>query len=193
MRPRRSRYLGTDDPRQLCRGSTLQAFRMDQQKGRPVLLEFSDLTRPSSLRTNAYARRWHERYGRRARATCHHGVRTVAAVHRDRRRCCRTGFAAAGIERSCCSSSCASADLKTAAGPCWTYSIRPLRLRLSPGERVRRGRAGDPGGTRDRRAPHGPDPTRDRRPSPGTGRAHRRPGGYQWSGDYEGRRSVGRS
>lgn len=38
-------------------------LRMDQQKGRPVLLEFSDLTRPSSLRTNAYARRWHERYG----------------------------------------------------------------------------------------------------------------------------------
>jgi len=38
-------------------------LRMDQQRGRPVLLEFTDLVRPSSLRTTAYLRRWHERYG----------------------------------------------------------------------------------------------------------------------------------
>jgi len=38
-------------------------LRMDQQRGRPVLIEFSDLLRPSSLRTTAYLRRWHERYG----------------------------------------------------------------------------------------------------------------------------------
>ena len=38
-------------------------LRMDQQKGRPVLIEFNDLLRPSSLRTSAYLSRWHERYG----------------------------------------------------------------------------------------------------------------------------------
>lgn len=38
-------------------------LRMDQQRGRPVLLEFSDLLRPSSLHTSAYLSRWHDRYG----------------------------------------------------------------------------------------------------------------------------------
>src|SRR4051794_22360222 len=35
---------------------------MDQQRGRPVLVEFWDFCRPSSLRTLPYARAWHERY-----------------------------------------------------------------------------------------------------------------------------------
>jgi hypothetical protein len=37
-------------------------LRMDQQRGRPVLIEFWDFCRPSSLRTLPYARAWHERY-----------------------------------------------------------------------------------------------------------------------------------
>lgn len=39
------------------------SLRMDQQRGRPVLLEFSDLVRPSSLRSTAHLKAWHERYG----------------------------------------------------------------------------------------------------------------------------------
>ena len=37
-------------------------LRMDQQRGRPVLLEFFDFCRPSSLRTLPYLQRWHARY-----------------------------------------------------------------------------------------------------------------------------------
>jgi hypothetical protein len=35
---------------------------MDQQLGRPVLVEFWDFCRPNSLRTLPYVRAWHERY-----------------------------------------------------------------------------------------------------------------------------------
>jgi hypothetical protein len=35
---------------------------MDQQLGRPVLIEFWDFCRPNSIRTLPYLRRWHERY-----------------------------------------------------------------------------------------------------------------------------------
>ncbi len=37
-------------------------LRMDQQIGRPVLIEFWDFCRPNSLRTLPYLRAWHERY-----------------------------------------------------------------------------------------------------------------------------------
>src|SRR6059036_2587643 len=37
-------------------------LRMDQQRGRPVLLEFWDFCRPNSLRTLPYLKAWHERY-----------------------------------------------------------------------------------------------------------------------------------
>jgi hypothetical protein len=37
-------------------------LRMDQQRGRPVLIEFWDFCRVNSLRTLPYVRRWHERY-----------------------------------------------------------------------------------------------------------------------------------
>jgi thiol-disulfide isomerase/thioredoxin len=37
-------------------------LRMDQQRGRPVLLEFWDFCRPASLRTLPYLKAWHERY-----------------------------------------------------------------------------------------------------------------------------------
>jgi len=38
------------------------SLRMDQQRGRPVLVEFWDFCRVSSLRTLPYLRAWHERY-----------------------------------------------------------------------------------------------------------------------------------
>ncbi|MGI8715282.1 MAG: redoxin domain-containing protein [Solirubrobacteraceae bacterium] len=37
-------------------------LRMDQQRGRPVLVEFWDFCRPNSLRTLPYLKGWHERY-----------------------------------------------------------------------------------------------------------------------------------
>ncbi len=37
--------------------------RMDRERGHPVLLEFWDFCRPSSLRTLPYVKRWYERYG----------------------------------------------------------------------------------------------------------------------------------
>ena len=39
------------------------SLRMDQQLGRPVLVEFWDFCRVNSLRTLPYVRAWHERYG----------------------------------------------------------------------------------------------------------------------------------
>jgi thiol-disulfide isomerase/thioredoxin len=38
-------------------------LRMDQQRGRPVLIEFWDFCRPNSVRTLPYMKAWHERYG----------------------------------------------------------------------------------------------------------------------------------
>lgn len=37
-------------------------LRMDQQRGRPVLVEFWDFCRPNSMRTLPYLIAWHERY-----------------------------------------------------------------------------------------------------------------------------------
>jgi thiol-disulfide isomerase/thioredoxin len=37
-------------------------LRMDQQRGRPVLVEFWDFCRPNSIRTLPYMLAWHERY-----------------------------------------------------------------------------------------------------------------------------------
>jgi thiol-disulfide isomerase/thioredoxin len=37
-------------------------LRMDQQLGRPVLIEFWDFCRPNSMHTLPYMRAWHERY-----------------------------------------------------------------------------------------------------------------------------------
>jgi hypothetical protein len=37
-------------------------LRMDQQLGRPVLIEFWDFCRPNSIRTLPYIKAWHERY-----------------------------------------------------------------------------------------------------------------------------------
>jgi thiol-disulfide isomerase/thioredoxin len=37
-------------------------LRMDQQLGRPVLIEFWDFCRPNSIRTLPYVKAWHDRY-----------------------------------------------------------------------------------------------------------------------------------
>ncbi len=44
----------------------VKRLRMDQLRGRPVLVEFWDFCRPNSLRTLPYLMGWHERYGRSA-------------------------------------------------------------------------------------------------------------------------------
>jgi hypothetical protein len=49
------------------------ALRMDQQLGRPVLIEFWDFCRPNSIRTLPYMKAWHERYA-------DHGLRVIG-VH----------------------------------------------------------------------------------------------------------------
>jgi hypothetical protein len=48
-------------PREL-RWVNVATLRMDQQRGRPVLVEFWDFCRVGSLRTLPYVRAWHERY-----------------------------------------------------------------------------------------------------------------------------------
>jgi hypothetical protein len=40
-------------------------LRMDQQRGRPVLIEFWDFCRPNSIRTLPYLKAWHARYADR--------------------------------------------------------------------------------------------------------------------------------
>jgi hypothetical protein len=40
-------------------------LRMDQQRGRPVLIEFFDVCRVASMQTLPYVRAWHERYAER--------------------------------------------------------------------------------------------------------------------------------
>ncbi len=42
--------------------ANVASLRMDQQRGRPVLVEFWDFCRVNSLRTLPYLRAWHERY-----------------------------------------------------------------------------------------------------------------------------------
>src|ERR671917_297262 len=42
--------------------ANVATLRMDQQRGRPVLVEFWDFCRVQSLRTLPYLREWHERY-----------------------------------------------------------------------------------------------------------------------------------
>src|ERR671939_645129 len=45
-----------------ARWLNVASLRMDQQRGRPVLIEFWDFCRPASLRTLTYLKAWHERY-----------------------------------------------------------------------------------------------------------------------------------
>ncbi|HEX3618023.1 MAG TPA: redoxin domain-containing protein [Solirubrobacteraceae bacterium] len=43
----------------------MATLRMDQQRGRPVLIEFWDFCRPNSIRTLPYLKAWHARYADR--------------------------------------------------------------------------------------------------------------------------------
>jgi thiol-disulfide isomerase/thioredoxin len=45
-----------------ARWLNVKTLRMDQQRGRPVLIEFWDFCRPNSMRTLPYVRAWHQRY-----------------------------------------------------------------------------------------------------------------------------------
>jgi thiol-disulfide isomerase/thioredoxin len=45
-----------------ARWLNVTGLRMDQQRGRPVLIEFWDFCRPNSIRTLPYLRAWDERY-----------------------------------------------------------------------------------------------------------------------------------
>ena len=45
-----------------CEWINVAMLRMDQQRGRPVLIEFWDFCRPNSLRTLPYMKAWNERY-----------------------------------------------------------------------------------------------------------------------------------
>ena len=62
---------------------------MDQQRGRPVLVEFWDFCRVNSLRTLPYLRAWHERYADA-------GLRVDRRAHRRLRAGARSGQRARG-------------------------------------------------------------------------------------------------
>jgi hypothetical protein len=53
--------------------ANVATLRLDQQRGRPVLVEFFDPLRVHSLRTLPYVRAWHERYAP-------HGLRVVSVL-----------------------------------------------------------------------------------------------------------------
>ena len=61
MRPPVDTITAPPFPREL-EWINVAPLRMDQQLGRPVLIEFWDFCRPNSIRTLPYVRGWHERY-----------------------------------------------------------------------------------------------------------------------------------
>lgn len=61
MRPPVDTIAAPPFPRDL-QWCNVAPLRMDQQRGRPVLIEFFDVCRPQSLRTLPYVQAWHERY-----------------------------------------------------------------------------------------------------------------------------------
>lgn len=65
-------------------------LRLDQQRGRPVLIEFWDFCRPASVRSLAHLRAWHEHYADDGLRVV--GVHTPAFA-------CSTGYAA--VEAAC--------------------------------------------------------------------------------------------
>src|SRR3954470_12648742 len=61
MRPPVDTIIAPPFPREL-EWVNVATLRMDQQVGRPVLVEFWDFCQPHSLRTLPYVKAWHERY-----------------------------------------------------------------------------------------------------------------------------------
>ncbi|MGO9823256.1 MAG: hypothetical protein ACLPTJ_21715, partial [Solirubrobacteraceae bacterium] len=75
-----------------ARWINVATLRMDQQLGRPVLVEFWDFCRPNSIRTLPYMKAWHKRYER-------DGLRVVGVRRRrggDLPHLCAEQSAAAG-------------------------------------------------------------------------------------------------
>lgn len=56
-------------------------LEMDEQQGRPVLIEFWDFCRPNSIRTLHYISAWHDRYAERGRDGNAEGGLRVIGVH----------------------------------------------------------------------------------------------------------------
>ncbi|MCW2967925.1 MAG: DipZ protein [Solirubrobacteraceae bacterium] len=75
------------------------ALRMDQQRGRPVLIEFFDFCRVQSLRTLPYVRAWHERYAPELRVITVHAPGFEPG--RDEQ-AARAAVARLGIEHAVC-------------------------------------------------------------------------------------------
>ena len=88
MRPLSSEITLPPFPRGLPWLNTA-ALRADQQRGRPVLIEFWDFCRINSLRTMPYLKAWHSRYA-------DHGLRVVG-VHTGGFECSRDP---AAVERA---------------------------------------------------------------------------------------------
>src|SRR4051794_40518281 len=64
MRPAVDTITAPPFPRELT-WVNVAPLRMDQQRGRPVLIEFFDVCRVASMQTLPYVRAWHERYAER--------------------------------------------------------------------------------------------------------------------------------
>ena len=135
-------------------------LRMDQQRGKPVLVEFWDFCRVNSLRTLPYLKAWHERY---AEPGCGSSACTPAGSARRARPTCAarsSGWRSRGRSPSTPTSK-SGTSTATRAGPratCGTATRAVLdalrRGRLPETERrsrrcsasARTGRAGAPGG-----------------------------------------------
>ena len=125
-------------------------LRMDQQLGRPVLIEFWDFCRANSIRTLPYVKAWHERYsGRAARdRRPRRRVRAVEGPGRGRGGGRAPGDSLPGRGRR------RARDLAAVRQPrlAGALPVQPgghaRRLPLRRG-RVRGDRASDPGAARD--------------------------------------------
>jgi hypothetical protein len=74
-------------------------LRFDQQRGRPVLIEFFDFCRVQSLRTLPYVRAWHERYAPSLRVVSVHAPGFEPGRDEDT---ARAAVARLGIEHAVC-------------------------------------------------------------------------------------------
>ena len=113
-------------------------LRMDQQRGRPVLIEFWDFCRPNSLRTLPYVKAWHERYEAAGLRVI--GVHTAGfdALPRPRRGaagpCARLGIRVRGGDRR------RAGDLAALRQPRLACALPVQRRRLPRLLPLRRGR-----------------------------------------------------
>ena len=159
-------------------------LRMDQQRGRPVLIEFWDFCRPNSIRTLPYMRAWHERYGPAGLSVIGvHSSGFPPSVTPMRSRPPWPG-SRSRIRSWSMPSTRSGSNTATSAGPRATCSTRraAVRLPLRRG-RLRRDRAGDPGAARIAESRWSPLSRRGRarRAARAAERGRRRP----YSGPYE--------